>query len=397
MITEIVTRKPKDGKQENRPQLNIVDLLTTEPSGKSFEQHINSLCLPSELKQKAIQANLTTGTSFPFRGLTREDENHLSTEVLLLRHRFTNNIFRHGLFRQAAITVIQNIYLFQQRKIYFATADLNSEQQRQDALRLLTNKSSIHGVPLAKTFQHLIICRIWNRINFQLTKKEKCSNHFAKLHSIVEQLNTIRNIYIVLTREVVKRFTRRTNPIYSQSITTEDAHQIGIFGIARASYRYHSSTGIRFSTFAGNWVAKEIQRQSLANRLIRLSSTSVEKFLLQRKDTAHSTLDNSVSEYKEPAAGINFSIDTVTSTEILPDKAAEKKQLLKMLRKCLDRVLSQKQKDILLRKYGLKPYVFPQSVIHIARHYGVTRGSIYQLEQKALKKLRAHFRNCHQL
>lgn len=97
------------------------------------------------------------------------------------------------------------------------------------------------------------------------------THSFADLTNVVEKLNTLRNIYMLLTTNLVKKLTFRINKLYSNSIATEDACQIGSFGVARAAYRYHPSVGVRFSTYASHWIKKEIQRQALEGRLIRIS------------------------------------------------------------------------------------------------------------------------------
>jgi DNA-directed RNA polymerase sigma subunit (sigma70/sigma32) len=62
-----------------------------------------------------------------------------------------------------------------------------------------------------------------------------------------------------------------------------------------------------------------------------------------------------------------------------------------LLLKAIDQNLSQKSGDIIKRRYGLPPYLGEeQSVVSISREYGVTRSSIYQLEQSALQKLQKH-------
>lgn len=381
-------------------RLNIIDLLVTNPTTVSLKKRIEQLRLSSVLQEKTIAAsrNISAQDANSDNILSVDDEKELSAEVLLLRHRFTEIIYSHRVFRQAAITIIQNIYLFQERKIFFGTLGKTGDAERQEALFLFSGDPSSVSIPLSKTFQHFILARVWDRITSQANSELLESSAFAELHNVVEQLNTLRNIYMILTTRLVYKLTGKINSIYKQSIAMDDAHQIGSFGVARAAYRYHYSSGFRFSTFASRWVLKEIQRQSLESRLIKISSNTVENFSKATRfndenleNITNHVLSNATVQLKEEPGdkgGMAFS-----SNDSDPSTLAEKKEFRVFLKEAVDNVLSAKSSDIIKRRYGLPPYdKQEQSVIDIAKTYGVTRGSIYQLEQQALKKLNNHFR-----
>lgn len=101
---------------------------------------------------------------------------------------------------------------------------------------------------------------------------------FLQLHSIVENLNTLRNIYVLFSSRLITKLAGSISSVYRQSLPYEDTVQVGSFGIARAAYRYHPSCGIRFSTYAAGWFYKEVQRQALSSRLVRISSNMVERY-----------------------------------------------------------------------------------------------------------------------
>ncbi len=249
---------------------------------------------------------------------------------------------------------------------------------------------------LDKTFQHLILARVWDRIVSQANNSFLQSQAFTDLHEVVQRLNTLRNIYMLLTIGLVRKLTMNISNIYKQSITSEDAQQIGCFGIARAAYRYHPSSGLRFSTYASNWILKEIQRQSLQGRLIRISSNVVEQisraarnrdkeeehsaFNLLAKATAQLTF-----QQKEPQQTDNYSRFSG------PVDLLEVKEMRTLLIQAINAVLSERSGDVIKRRYGLGAYRgTEQSVVEIGKTYGVTRGCIYQLEQTAVKKLKEY-------
>jgi RNA polymerase sigma factor (sigma-70 family) len=387
----------------------LIDLLATTPSKIPFINRVQELALSTCLEQKVWQLHgklAASGGSNRTRKqaihLTADDERELATEVLLLRYQFTELVLHSNKFRQAAPTVIQNIYLFRNRRIFFGTTStVSAEEERQDALRLFSSPMSSSSLPLAKTFQHLILARVWNRILSTSSAVDVHAQRFNDLHAVVEKLNTIRNIYMLLTTGLVKKLAARINKIYRESVTIDDACQIGSFGIARAAYRYHQSSGIRFSTFAASWVFKEIQRQSLDGRLIRLSANTVEQYARAAKNADGENLEKYLSRIagattagermllSEPStatAGAGPNADPCPAGRNL-----ESRELQETLLQAIDRLLSKKSGDIIKRRYGFPPYQDEeQSVLFISKVYGVTRGSIYQTEQGALKKLRYH-------
>lgn len=387
---------------------NIVDLLKTAPSSKTFEERVARLKLSSTLEAKVLDACHTTRRDATSH-LNELEEKELATEVLLRRHAFTRQVFAHRFFRQAALSVIQNIYLFKQRRIFFGTTENFGEAERQAALLLFSRTPRQTSIPLARTFQHLMLARIWNRIVTTADTTRFNSTAFGDLHEIIEELNTLRNIYMVLCTGLVRKLTGSLNNIYRQSITHDDACQIGNFGVARAAYRYHPSTGLRFSTYAAYWILKEIQRQSLQGRLIRISSNLVEQLSRQaRKNSAPVTLKDSSTAYEKLCRATpmdleknDFSNKIMTCTaDTAPEHLLERRQLLQIITELLGSRLSTKSGDVLMRRYGLGPYQDrEQSIVEIAAVYGVSRGSIYQLEKSALQKLQKammaqHSPNC---
>ncbi len=390
--------------------LEVIDLLATTPSKVPFASRVQDLSLSPSLELKVMQqeGRLPSGShtlSCGCRQLTVADEKELATEMLLLRHRFTELVFKSSKFRQAALTIIQNIYLFRNRKIFFGTPhSVSSEEERQQALFLFSTHPSTISLSLANTFQHLILARVWNRILIHTTDKDLQEQHYIELHTVVEKLNTIRNIYILLTTGLVKKLATRINTIYKESVSFDDAIQIGSFGIARAAYRYHPSSGIRFSTYAANWVFKEIQRQSLDGRLIRISTHTVEQYSKATKNAETENISKFLTriECATTTGDPLFSEDApLSSLATAPDFLSlaadlESRELRATLLQAIDLLLSEKCGDIIKRKYGLAPYQDQeQSVVAISKIYGVTRGSIYQLEQTALKKLHHHLQSTH--
>ena len=376
--------------------VEVIDLLVTQPPEHSFEDRVRGLHLSVDLENKVhnVCASLS-GKHYKNNRLTVSEEKELATEVLLLRHKFTEQVWQTKRFNQAALTIIQNIYLFRNRKIFFDPSGPLYEQERHAALLLFTSHTTRQSLPLSNTFQHLIISRVWNRIVSQSSREDNNSVEFNELQLIVEQLNTIRNIYVLLTTGLVKKIVSQLGDIYREGISNEDACQIGSFGVARAAYRYHHSCGVRFSTYAANWIKKEVQRQSLHGRLIKLSTNTIEQFSLAQKNND----TKSVEQFSQIIKKCTCIQDVTSDLDARPlhshriaseqEVFIEAKELKQNVEQAVNDSLSQKESDIIKRRFGFPPYTnTPQSIVEISKVYGVTRSSIYQLESKVLKTLK---------
>lgn len=381
--------------RHQKESVDIVDLLVCQPSKESFLEKVENLRLSQALEEKVHRANFFI-QSEPPEQLLPEDEKELATEVLLLRHKFTQLVWKTARFNQAALTILQNIYLFQNRKIFFDPCGPLYEQERQEALHLFSSYKELNSLPLSKTFQHLIIARVWSRIRSQSKQQDYQTAEMKQLVRIITSLNTVRNIYVLLTTGLVKKITSEMGDIYKDGISQEDANQIGSFGISRAAYRYHHSSGVRFSTYAGNWIKKEIQRQTLEGRLIKISTYTIEQYSLAQKSNDTDKLDlystiltNSTCKHDDHLISESRQTlsqqDKISNQELLFENSENKSRIHHVIQTHL----SDREADVIKRRFGIAQYQNkPESVISIAKTYAVTRSSIYQLENKALQALR---------
>lgn len=373
---------------------NIVDLLCTAPSTMSFAARVGRLQLPAELEDKVLQCHEQSKVCRKMSelncSLTMEDEEVLATNVLHYRHRFTQCALASRVFRQAALTVIQNIYLFRNRHIFFQPPTENGAEERILALKLFSSVEK-RELPLAQSLRHPILARIWSRIASQVDENFCRQPSFLQLHSIVENLNTLRNIYVLFSSRLITKLAGSISSVYRQSLPYEDTVQVGSFGIARAAYRYHPSCGTRFSTYAAGWFYKEIQRQALSSRLVRISSNMVERYsqvnkrwCLQMEPGAFPQLSDAIPVENEDMLHY-CGFDNRSGHE----HQIEAREQIAILLASIDQKLSHRSADIIRRRYGLTPYLgAPHSVVDIAEVYGMTRGRVYQLEQQALSLLR---------
>jgi RNA polymerase sigma factor (sigma-70 family) len=374
---------------------NIVDLLCTATATIGFAARVRRLQLTPELEKKVLicheHSKCCRNLSEVDGSLTSEDEDELATKVLFYRHRFTQCVLNSQMFRQAALTVVQNIYLFRNRHIFFQPPTENGAEERIMALKLFGSDENGDRLTVAQSLRHPILARIWSRI-VALSDDDICRQpRFLLLNSIVENLNTLRNIYVLFSSRLILKLAGRINPVYRQSLPYEDRVQVGTFGIARAAYRYHPSCGTRFSTYAANWFYKEIQRQALSGRLVRISSNMVERYAQANK--RENLQMETVSLPQLSDAAFDLDEDNLQHCDVDNrlghEHKIEEREQIEILLTSIDQKLSHRSGDIIRRRYGLAPYLnIPQSIIEIAEEYKMTRGRIYQIEQQALAILR---------
>lgn len=372
--------------KNRQPATDMIDLLPQQQQG-DFSAQVKALDLSGQLTRHILDvytAQKALSTPSPFPPLSREEESELATENLRLRQHFTEAVFACSSFRKTAISVIQNTWLFRRRQIFFNAGSTTTEEERQTALLMLSS-TPVPEISLAHTFEHPVIARIWMRLTLS-GAEESSPEAFTALRDIVTRLNTVRNIFVTMSLGLIHTFAERVPSIYRDGIATEDLVQIASFGVARAACRYSPATGSRFSTFCTRWVQKEIQRQALAGRLIRISSHIVDVSSRLEKGNRYQKLihrTGSLPALDETAAVVN-------SRPALEEQL-EEKQIHRKLLEILDNDLPERGADIIRRRYGLPPWDGKsQSVIEIATSYGVSRSSIYQQERTALKILRHH-------
>lgn len=379
---------------------NIVDLLCTSPSNLGFTARVRRLQLSPELEEKVLHCHEHSKSCRKLSelacSLTRKDEEALATEVLFYRHRFTQCVLGSQIFRQAALTIIQNIYLFRNRHIFFQPSTENGAEERNLALKLFSSAEQKGSLPVAQSLRHPILARIWSRIVSQ-SDEEFCSQpSFLQLNNIVENLNTLRNIYVLFSSRLILKLAGKISPVYRQSLSYEDGVQVGSFGIARAAYRYHPSCGTRFSTYAAGWFYKEIQRQALNSRLVYISSNMVERYA---KANRRACLQMGAEQLPQLSDATSVVEDELVQfcgwkTHAGHEQRIEESEQIEIMLTAIEQRLSPRSADIIRRRYGLEPYgKAPQSVIEIAEIYRMTRGRVYQLEQEALLFLRKAVRS----
>ncbi len=247
-----------------------------------------------------------------------------------------------------------------------------------------------------------------------LTNEELCvlyqEGNSAALASLVEKNQRFIMQYVF---KCMKSFRR-------QCLTEDDLFQEGVFGVIKAAERFDSTLSFSFLTYCGDWIRQSITRAIVdSGFLIRLPEHAYEKVA----KVAHYRRDNPLAtetqlleiirqdgwnlsaeslrkyilygEYYLNTTSLNTPVGEEDDTELLlfiPDDAALPEEIVEdQLRKeaisTVIETLTQREKDVLIRRFGLDGRA-AMTLEQIGEFYQLTRERIRQIEVKALKKLR---------
>ena len=155
---------------------------------------------------------------------------------------------------------------------------------------------------------------------------------------------------------------------YSSAKNAEDLVSIGTIGLCKAVDSFNVRNGAKFATYA----AKCIQNEILMH------------FRAQKKQACEVSLSETIDVDRD-GNPLTY-IDVICSDEDIAEEIDKKLLTDKMLR-CLDHLLTPRERQIVMMRYGIGN-IAPQTQREIAERLRISRSYVSRIEKSALEKLR---------
>jgi RNA polymerase sporulation-specific sigma factor len=194
-------------------------------------------------------------------------------------------------------------------------------------------------------------------------EERKCIERFRQGDKEAKDILIERNLRLVA--HIAKKY-------YSENRENEELISIGIIGLIKAVNTYNPTKGNRLVTYASKCIENEL--------LMMLRS--------ERKRSKDVSLSEPIGMDKE---GNTISLmDVVENDEINALEKMEKAEDIIRVRKYVNQVLNDREKEIIVRRYGLDGRR-PVTQKKVGADLGISRSYVSRIEKKALEKLKKAF------
>ena len=158
---------------------------------------------------------------------------------------------------------------------------------------------------------------------------------------------------------------------YSQGEDQEDLISVGTIGLIKAVDSFDPKNGARFATYGAKCIQNEILMYFRAS-----------------KKTALEVSINETIDVDKDGNPLTY-LDIISSEDTITDDV-ELKIHVERLRDLIDKILDEREKEIITLRYGLMGYD-PRTQREVAKHLKISRSYVSRIEKKALTKLKEAF------
>lgn len=176
----------------------------------------------------------------------------------------------------------------------------------------------------------------------------------------LEARNILVEHNLRLVAHIVKKY-------YAQSGEQDDLISIGTIGLIKGISTFKADKNVRLATYASRCIENEILMH----------------FRAQRKLAGEVSLADSL-DTGEDGGGLSF-MDVIAVEDDMLEQL-HNKQACRKVRQCVDSCLSDQERDIIIRRYGLDGCA-PRTQREIAASCGISRSYVSRIEKRALQKL----------
>ncbi len=177
-----------------------------------------------------------------------------------------------------------------------------------------------------------------------------------------------RNLRLVA--HIAKKYYTPQNPS-----DNEDIISVGTVGLIKAIDSFDPSNGARFATYAGKCLQNEILMY----------------FRAKKKFSVETSLSDAVETDKD-GNPLTY-MDIIACEDTIADDLDLKMRSQQMI-KALNRVLDEREREIIILRYGLCEGKKPLTQREVADRMKISRSYVSRIEKSALEKLRCELSKC---
>ena len=167
-----------------------------------------------------------------------------------------------------------------------------------------------------------------------------------------------------LVSHIIKKY-------YASYEYPDELLSIGSLGLIKAVDSFKADFGTRFATYGARCVQNEILM-----------------FFRSRKKFANEVSINDTIDVDKDGNPLTY-LDIISVEESI-EADLDLKVHIEKIRKLVDTVLTSREKEIVVLRYGLKGYQ-PRTQREVAKHLGISRSYVSRIEKRALEKMKDAF------